>query len=241
MKSSDETELAGRDSRHEDSHEAHSAELSEAAAQAPEAAAQAPEAATKPKETEVLLVLPDPDEDEEDGRPSVVISALSAIESLDPTFDQAAATSMAGITVYPGRVPLALITFGVTITNASALVGGLLFASADALHYLLPFAIAHAIYFAHLWSYHVGYRSRRRFLLLRRGVFLVAFALFLAWMSNDQLVHNAPSPNGAAALWLAIVANISSAVLIFAHWTVLGRGYRMIRKRGAEGTKKTAE
>ena len=181
------------------------------------------------------LILPEPpDEGEEDG---VVASAAWVLESLDPIKQVGVKDDPpSGKRLLPGMVPLAPISMAAVAVSAVALIASISFSLQYAKEYLLAFAIAHLIFFGHVWTYHLGYRTQRRFLVFRQTVFITGLVVFVDWMLLD-MVANPPSiarvkaqisDTFATYLWVAFYCNAVAGGLIVLHWLVLGRGYRAV-------------
>lgn len=186
-------------------------------------------------EREVLLFFDD-DEVPETNQGSVLESAVvKVLERLDPLEQQGAREDpLTGRRLLPGIVSLTPISLTAFFLNAGALILSMLFSLQYAPSYLVAFSIFHAVFFGHLWTYYVAYRTRRRFLGVRQVLFIVALVAFVVWAMLD-LIEAPPAEAAARArlsstyeayLWCGIVLDSLAALLIFAHWAVLGRGYR---------------
>jgi hypothetical protein len=181
-------------------------------------------------EQEVILVLPDIDDDEDDG---FVEHALSAIRSLDPLQQQPIDEREDAPTVrLPGLIPLLPITFGAFVLSSLSFLSLILYASSGPRDYTIPFAVSQAVFLGLLWFYHLGYRTRRRFLAFRQMLLIVLLTGFMVLVMLDMMRHP-PSPT-AELFWLrlGLVCQGSCGIAIFTHWAVLGRGSReVLRER----------
>ena len=199
-------------------------------------------------DTETLLFFDDDDDDRElllvlpsaplpDLGSGVLASAVHALETLDPLVQEGAIDRpLAGVRLLPGLFPLAPITFGAFGLFSLGLAASLWFSAHYATAYLFAFAIIHTLFIAHVWTYHLAYRTRRRFMALRQAFFLVVVVTFLGWIVLDII----ESPPGLASLkarisnayarplWVALVADVTAAAAIASHWLFLGRGHREV-------------
>lgn len=186
------------------------------------------------------LILPEPPDDND----RVLSSAVMALEALDPVVQSGVIEDpLSGKRLLPGMVPLAPITVAAVIASMVALVASVSFSLQYAKEYLLAFTIAHFIFFGHVWTYHIGYRTQRRFLVFRQTLFITILIVFINWMLLDMVAHppsiarvkSQISDVFATYLWVAFYANAVAGGLMILHWLVLGRGYRTVSARKVTG------
>lgn len=184
---------------------------------------------------EVLLFLHEDDLPQLESPASVIDAAVGRVlERLDPLEQQGSVDDpLSGRRLLPGVVPLAPISLGAFFTNCAALLCATLFSLQYAPAYLLAFSVFHALFFGHLWTYYVAYRTRRRFLGFRQVLFIVALVAFVDWMMLDLIAHPPAVAQARARLgstyetylWAGVALNGLAAGLVLVHWAILGRGY----------------
>jgi hypothetical protein len=169
-------------------------------------------------------------------RKSIMMSAVMVLESLDPVPAEAeqGKGGESGEVVLPGWVPLAPLTLLATVLQISAFVWLDSLAVMRIPDYRVPFWVAGCVLVGHIWSYHVAYHTRQRFMAWRQLLFMSALVGFFGWILLDlelqpELVVDVGAPK---ALHWGVGLSVAAVGLVWLHALILGRGHR-VRRFGA--------
>lgn len=201
------------------------------------------------KELEALFALDAPPELEESEQ-GILSSTISTLKALDPIEQKGVVEDpLSGKRLLPGLVPLFPVTATALFLVVISAICGILFSIQYARGYLIPFMVANGIFMGHLWAYHVGYRTRRRFLVLRQTLFITVLSGFMSFMIWD-MISNPPALARVTArlsgqyslyLWVALLSQSVGGAMILMHWLILGRGYRELDDPVGKARKEIAE